>query len=208
MALFFQSENLLNYLLALIPIFVAIDVIGILPIFMSLTEGMETEDRILVLKQSIITSFAVSMGFLAVGKFVFAVLGVAISDFKVAGGIILLIIATTDLLFPQKTGRLPGSTLGVVPLGMPIIVGPALLTTIIISVDLYSYLPTIFSLITNLLIVWFAFSNSTRIIQIMGEGGAKAFGKVISLLLAAIAVMMIRRGVFDMISEFSEHVTR
>lgn len=200
MATFFQSENLTNYLLALIPIFVAIDVIGILPIFISLTDGVETDERKRIVRQSVVTSFAVSMGFLAVGKFVFRVLGVSISDFKVAGGIVLLIIATTDLLFPQKTSRLTSPTLGVVPLGMPLIVGPAVLTTIIISVDLYSYLPTIFSLIINLLIVWFVFFYSTHIIKIMGEGGAKAFGKVVSLLLAAIAVMMIRRGVFDMLS--------
>jgi len=195
----FQSENWMNYLLALIPIFVAIDVIGILPIFLSLTEGTKAYERTRIVRQSIITSFAVSLGFLAIGKFIFRVLGVSISDFKIAGGIVLLIIATTDLLFPQKSGRLTSSTLGVVPLGMPLIVGPAVLTTIIISVDLYSYLPTIFSLIANLLIVWFVFLNSTRIIKIIGEGGAKAFGKVVSLLLAAIAVMMIRIGVFDMI---------
>ena len=200
MADLFQFENWVNFLLAFIPIFVAIDVIGILPIFLSLTDGIEDSERVRVVRQSVITSFAVSLGFLAVGKFIFRVLGVSISDFKIAGGIILLIIATTDLLFPQKTGRLTNSTLGVVPLGMPIIVGPALLTTIVISVDLYDYLPTIFSLIVNLLLVWFAFSNSTRIIRLMGEGGAKAFGKVVSLFLAAIAVMMIRRGVFDMLS--------
>ena len=200
MADLFQGGNWINYLLALIPIFVAIDVIGILPIFLSLTEGSEDATRMKIVRQSVITSFAVSLGFLAVGKFIFNVLGVSIADFKIAGGIILLIIATTDLLFPQKTGRLTDPTLGVVPLGMPIIVGPALLTTIVISVDLYDYLPTIFSLIVNLLLVWFAFSNSTYIIRLMGEGGAKAFGKIVSLFLAAIAVMMIRRGVFDMLS--------
>jgi len=196
----FQFENWTNFLLAFIPIFVAIDVIGILPIFLSLTEGIEDPEKVRIVRQSIITAFAVSLGFLAIGKFVFMVLGVSMSDFKIAGGIILLIIAATDLLFPQKMARLTDSTLGVVPLGMPLIVGPALLTTIVISVDLYHYLPTIFSLIVNLLLVWFAFSNSTRIIRLMGEGGAKAFGKVVSLFLAAIAVMMIRRGVFDMFS--------
>ena len=200
MVTLFQTENWTNYLLALIPILIAIDVIGVLPIFISLTEDIGNDERRRIVKQSIITSFAVSMGFLAVGKFVFKVLGISIPDFKIAGGIILLIIATTDLLFPQKTSRLTSSTLGVVPLGMPLIVGPAVLTTILISVDLYSYLPTILSLIVNLLLVWFVFLNSTYIIKMMGEGGAKAFGKVVSLFLAALAVMMIRRGIYEMIS--------
>ncbi|MDI6776208.1 MAG: MarC family protein [Syntrophales bacterium] len=199
MVTLFQSENWINYLLALIPIFVAIDVIGILPIFITLTEDIEAKERTKIVKQSIVTSFIVSMGFLVLGKFVFRVLGVSISDFKIAGGIILLIIATGDLLFPQKTSRLTSSTLGIVPLGTPLIVGPAVLTTILISVDLYSYLPTIFSLIVNLFLVWFVFSHATRLINMIGEGGAKAFGKVFSLLLAAIAVMMIRRGIYDML---------
>jgi len=194
-----QSENWINYLLALIPIFVAIDVIGILPIFIALTEDSEAKERTRIVKQSIVTAFAVSMGFLALGKFVFRVLGVSISDFKIAGGIILLIISTTDLLFPQKTSRLTSSALGIVPLGTPLIVCPAVLTTILISVDLYSYLPTIFSLIVNLSLVWLVFLNASRLIALIGEGGAKAFGKVFSLLLAAIAVMMIRRGVYDML---------
>ncbi|MFA4910155.1 MAG: MarC family protein [Desulfobacteria bacterium] len=200
MVTLFQTENWTNYLLALIPIFIAIDVIGVLPIFISLTEEIGNDERRRIVKQSIITSFAVSMGFLAIGKFIFKVLGISIPDFKIAGGIILLIIATTDLLFPQKTSRLTSPTLGVVPLGMPLIVGPAVLTTILISVDLYSYLPTIFSLILNLLLVWVVFLNSNYIIKIMGEGGAKAFGKVVSVLLAALAVMMIRRGIYEMIS--------
>jgi len=131
MATFFQSENWMNYLLALIPIFVAIDVIGILPIFITLTEDIEAKERTKIVKQSIVTSFVVSMGFLALGKFVFRVLGVSISDFKIAGGIILFIIAASNLLFPQKTNRLTRSTLGIVPLGTPLIVGPAVLTTIL-----------------------------------------------------------------------------
>lgn len=199
MATLFQFENWINYLLALIPIFVAIDVIGILPIFITLTGDIEATERKKIVKQSIVTSFAVSIGFLVLGKFVFRVLGVSISDFKVAGGMILFIIAAGDLLFPQKTNRLTNSTIGIVPLGTPLIVGPAVLTTILISVDLYSYLPTIFSLIVNLSLVWVVFLHAVRLVNMIGEGGAKAFGKVFSLLLAAIAVMMIRKGIYDML---------
>jgi len=64
---------------------------------------------------------------------------------------------------------------------------------------LYSYLPTIFSLILNLSLVWLVFLNAVWLVKMIGEGGAKAFGKVFSLLLAAIAVMMIRKGIYDML---------
>ena len=74
MVTLFQTENWTNYLLALIPIFIAIDVVGILPIFISLTEEIGTDERRKIVKQSIMTSFAVSMGFLAIGKFIFNVI--------------------------------------------------------------------------------------------------------------------------------------
>jgi multiple antibiotic resistance protein len=189
-----------NFLLAIIPIFVAMDAIGVLPFFLAFTEGMKDRERKRVLRSSILTGFVVSLGFLAVGKFVFAIIGITIPDFKVAGGTILLIIAIRDLLFHERNRRMDEKTVGIVPLGVPLIVGPAVLTTTLISVDTYGYIPTIISLIINLVFAWLVFSRAALVIRVLGEGGAKGVGKVISLLLAAIAVMMIRRGIIDMVT--------
>ncbi|MBI3600739.1 MAG: MarC family protein [Nitrospinae bacterium] len=191
--------DITNFFLAIIPIFVAIDAIAVLPIFINMTEGVSAAEKKVILKQSVITAFIVSLCFLAVGKFIFGALGITVSDFKIAGGIVLLVIAINDLLFPGKKRSFEGSSIGVVPLGMPLIVGPGVLTTIIILVDTYGYLPTLFSILFNLFIVWIAFNNSDRIIKILGENGAKGFAKVMSIFLAAIAVMMIRRGIFELV---------
>jgi multiple antibiotic resistance protein len=189
-----------NFLLALIPLFVAMDAIGVLPFFLSFTEGMKNRERKQVLRASIFTGFVVSLGFLAVGKFIFTIIGITVSDFKVAGGAILLVIAIRDLLFPERKRSIVDETVGVVPLGVPLIVGPAVLTTTIISVDAYGYIPTIVSLIINLLFAGWVFSRADLLIRLLGEGGAKGVGKVVSLLLAAIAVMMIRMGIIDMLT--------
>ena len=98
-----------------------------------------------------------------------------------------------------KKRRVAGGTVGIVPLGMPLIVGPAVLTTIIIAVDAYGYLPTITSLIINLAFAWWVFSRADLLVRFLGEGGAKGVAKVASLLLAAIAVMMIRMEIIEMI---------
>ena len=198
----------MRYFHAIIPLFVAIDVIGILPFFVSLTEDMRQKERQRIIHQSVITAFVTSLGFLAVGKFIFQILGIKVFDFKIAGGIILLIIAINDLLFPSKIRRNPSSTVGIVPIGLLLIVGPAVLTTIILSVDTYGYLPTISALIINLIIVWIAFLSSGKIIGVIGDGGAKAFGKIISIFLAAIGIMMIRSGIFDIIRLSSELIKR
>src|SRR4030042_5206247 len=124
-----------NFLLAFIPIFVAMDAIGVLPFFLAFTEGMKEMERKRVLRASILTGFVVSLGFLAVGKIVFAVIGITIPDFKVAGGTILLIILIRRLLFHEKNSRMDEKTVGIVPLGAPLIVGPAVLTTTLLPVD-------------------------------------------------------------------------
>ena len=180
-----------------VPIFVAIDVLGILPIFISLTVEMEITARKRVVRQSVLTAFLVGIGFLAAGKSVFTLLGVSVSDFKIAGGILLFILSVVDLIFPERTRTFPKETLGVMPIGIPLIVGPAVLTLLLITVDAYGYFSTIVCLILNLLIVWFVFSQSRRIMQLLREGGAKGIAKVASLLLAAFAVMMIRTGLTE-----------
>ena len=202
---FLHIEHWHNFFLAFIPLFIAIDVVGILPVFMSLVEGIEKPQKTKIIHQSVITALSVSIGFLAIGKFVFSVLGIEIYDFKMAGGLLLLVFPINDLLFAEKGKRTFTAAMGVVPLGIPLIVGPAVLTSIIVTVDTYGYVPTITSLLINLVIVWIVFLKSDFIYRLMGDGGSKAFAKVAALLLAAIAVMMIRRGFIDMLLYMEKH---
>jgi len=187
----FSSSALLPF----IPLFVAFDVLGILPIFVSFTAEMNTAERKRVVRQSILTAFLVSLGFVAAGESIFALLGISVSDFQIAGGALLFIIAIVDLIFPEKTRTFPKETIGVVPIGIPLIVGPAVLTLLLIIVHPYGYLSTILCLVLNLLLVWIVFSQAHGILRVIKEGGAKGIAKVSSLLLAAFAMMMIRMGI-------------
>lgn len=184
-----------NFIMTFIPLFVAFDAIGVLPIYMSLTEEMDVPVRGKVLRESIITASVLTVLFLLVGKGVFIILGITISDFQIAGGIILLIIAITDIIFAEQRSRRPHPTVGTVPIGTPLIAGPAALTTLIMLNDIFGILMTMTSLLVNLIIVWVVFASAGRIISFLGEGGARATSKVVSLFLAAIAVMIIRRGI-------------
>ena len=105
-------------------------------------------------------------------------------------------LAVTDLLFSSDERKNNTNTsVGVVPIGIPLVMGPGALTAIIIIVDAYGYWISMISLAVNLLIVWVVFRNSDVVIRLMGEGGARAFAKVASLFMVAIAVMMIRVGI-------------
>jgi multiple antibiotic resistance protein len=190
----FKQLISLKIFLPFIPLFVAFNTLGILPIFVSLTTEMPQTERKKVACQSVLTGFLVSLGFLGAGKSVFLLLGITVSDFQIAGGILLFIIAVVDLIFPEKTRTFPRETMGIVPIGIPLIVGPAVLTLLLIIVHTYGYASTILCLILNLLLVWLAFGQSQSILHLVKEGGAKGIGKFSSLLLAAFAMMMIRMG--------------
>ncbi|HRU38481.1 MAG TPA: MarC family protein [Candidatus Goldiibacteriota bacterium] len=188
-----------EYLLAFIPVFVAVDAIGVLPLFIALTKGMSEKARKKALFQSVFTAISLALTFILVGKWLFSVLGITVPDFMIAGGIVLFCIAIMDLLLPGKQRRMPDESIGAVPLGTPLIVGPAVLTTCLIIVDQHGVLPTIASVILNVMIAALIFSFSGAIIRVIGKSGANALSRIMALLLAAIAVMMVRKGVLLLI---------
>ncbi|MBN1531493.1 MAG: MarC family protein [Spirochaetes bacterium] len=183
-----------NLLLAFIPVFVAVDAVGVLPLFVSLTEGMEGREKRRIILQSMITAVCVAAGFIFLGKVIFRFLGITISDFMIAGGAILFCIAIMDIVNPGKRRRLPGSELGAVPLGTPLIVGPGVLTTSLMIIEHYGTIATLASVVANVLLAGLIFSLSGVLIRFLGEAGSKALSKVMNLFLCAIAVMMIRKG--------------
>jgi len=191
---------LTDFLLAFIPIFVTVDPIGVLPIFASLTQGLNEGKRRKILIQSLVTATCLAVGFIFLGKAVFRFLGITIGDFMVAGGVLLFCIAIIDLINPSKERRLPAEDLGVVPIGTPLIVGPAVLTTSLITIDQYGAFITLLAVLVNILLAGVFFFYSETLMKILGDNGSRALSKVVALLLAAIAVMMIRKGILLILS--------
>ncbi len=184
-----------NFLLVFIPLFVAIDGVGLLPIFLSMTAELDEKSRKKIVFHSIITAFLVALVFIFLGEIIFKTLGITVTDFKIAGGILLLIIAISDIIKIQDYKGVLSSSVGVVPIGTPLITGPATLTTSLILVGNYGYLLVLLSLIVNLLIVWFIFVQSEKIKKLIGLDGLRGLGKIFSLLLAGIAIKLIRTGI-------------
>jgi multiple antibiotic resistance protein len=147
---------------------------------------------------SVVTATAVAIIFMFIGKGVLDILGITIADFQIAGGALLFIIAVRFLM--PGTTKLPflrshDKDIGIFPLGTPLITGPAVLTTTLIMLDSFGIIPTFVSLVLNMVIVWIALLKAEYIIKIMGAGGTRAFAKIMYILLAAIGVMMARRGI-------------
>ena len=189
-----------NILLAFIPLFVAVDAIGVLPMFISLTKDLTQLERTKIIYQSMITAIALAIGFVLIGKAVFNLLGIEMGDFMIAGGAILFSLAIIDIINPTKARRSPTTELGAVPIGTPLIAGPAVLTVSMLMISEYRLFATVISIIVNILIAGIIFRLSTILIKVLGEAGTKALSKITSLLLAAIAIMLIRKGLTQFIT--------
>jgi multiple antibiotic resistance protein len=126
-----------SLLLSFVPLFVAIDVFGVIPIFLSLTENLKKGEKDRLVTEANITGLAVAIVFLFGGRAIFRFLGITENDFRVGGGVALLVLAVIDLVSSSDKQRNPDDSVGFVPIGIPLIIGPAALTTILILVDTY-----------------------------------------------------------------------
>jgi multiple antibiotic resistance protein len=192
-----MPDWLSKFLQAFIPLFVAIDPIGLAAIFLGLGQNVAAERRQKIADQAIWTGGLVALGFLFLGKSIFAALGISVGDFQIAGGLILFILAAKDLVqSPSEPEKLP-EDFGVVPLGMPLIAGPASITTLLVlaQTERIGLVITLAALVVNLILVVLALHYSEWLGRKIGATGMRAISKIISMLLAAIAVSMIRQGI-------------
>lgn len=191
------------FILTFIAIFVAVDAIGNIPVFISLMEGVSKKQKDKVIRDSVSTATVIAILFMFIGKIVLRFIGITIADFQIAGGSLLFLISAR-LLLPIASSKVLANAHGrgdfcVFPLGTPLITGPAVLTTTLMMVDSYGMFPTFVSLLANLLIVWITLVKSDLFIKLMGERGLRAVSKIMYILLAAIGVMMVRRGILNII---------
>ena len=150
-----------------------------------------------------LVAFLVALVFLGFGQSLLHYLGITLSDFRIAGGIVLLLIALADMATgPEKAQNVTGAS-GIVPLAVPLITGPAALAAIVLEVGARGYAITFAAMVVNYLIAWFALAQCERIERVLGKDGSVVLSKIAALLLAAIAISMIRSGIFAAIHDFN-----
>jgi multiple antibiotic resistance protein len=183
-----------KFVQAFIPMFVAIDPIGLAAIFLGLGQGIAPAQRQAIARQATVTGGGVALLFLFLGTTIFAALGISVSDFQIAGGLILFILAARDLIHSVAEPEKLPPDFGVVPLGMPLIAGPALIATLLLVAQTHGLLVALAALAANLGLIVLALAYSDHLGRLIGATGLRAISKIISMLLAAIAVAMIRQG--------------
>jgi multiple antibiotic resistance protein len=204
-----------DYIASFLPLFVAVNVLGILPMYLGLTETLTAAERRRLTLLAVATATVIAVLILFAGQLVFSLLGITVNDLRVGGGLILLVLSISNLIFGDYRRRDPrqgemgteataemedAADVGVVPLGIPLIMGPAAITSILVSREAYGYLPTTVSLVVNMFLVFLALAFAPLIGRFMPSAMSRAVAKVASLFLAAISVSLIRAGIVGMVA--------
>jgi multiple antibiotic resistance protein len=176
------------------PLFIVINAFDKIPVIVSLSEGMSVAERHKMIHVATITAAIVGLVFLFFGQFILSVLGISIGSFAIAGGIILLVLAIRYMISGRMVEVVREEMVAIVPIGTPLTVGPATITTLLLLSTQFPVWMVLISLVLNIIIAWVVFLFTDPIMKFMGKGGLKAISKVFSLLLAAIAVNMVIRG--------------
>ncbi len=192
-----------TFLLAFIPLFIAIDPIGNVPLYLGLTENYPLSQKRILIRHAVLTALLIGVIFGSMGHYLLGFIGITPSDFQIGGGILLLILSIREM-FGDSTARkadgIPTDKLiGVVPLGIPLIAGPAMMTTLLILHDITTIQMIALALGANLVIAYLILYFADGIVAKVGVTATKAVAKVVAIFLAAIAVMMIRRGVMSIL---------
>ena len=183
-----------DFWLSFIPLFIAFDVFGVLPLYIRFIHRLDDAKRKRNLRDSLITAFFTALLFVVMGSKVMEYLGISIEDFLIAGGIVLFIIAAKYIIVGQDENLEEDEMYGVVPLGVPLLSGPAVLATSIIIRNQYGFTYFFVSLVLNLVICAVVLKFSQYIIKYLGKRFVEALSKVFSLIIASIAIMFIRKG--------------
>jgi multiple antibiotic resistance protein len=186
--------------LALVPLIIAVDPAASVTVFLSLAEGLDHPARHRILRDALVTAFAIGVGFLFLGAFVFRLLGIDKADFQIGGGLILVVLSLADLVAGDRARRRRSEFIGIVPIGTPLIVGPAVLTAITILQVEYGNAVTVSALVAVLAVTGLALLVAEHAKVAIGTGGLMAVSKIISILLAGFGVHLVRTGLSDILA--------
>ncbi len=199
-----QFDIWMNAFLAL---FAILNPLGIIPIFMEIVENLDRRARIKVFNVAVLTGFTTMAAMTFTGKWIMSrVFQIDILEFRIAGGILLTILAIKYIIFPQKE-HVPDSTgadgdrteraieLGIVPMAVPLLVGPGSIVTGILLLDRDGILITFTSLVAVFIVCWILFQLTPVIGRLMGKSGRLVIGRVLWIFIAAIGVHFLVSGI-------------
>ena len=184
-------------------LFVILDPLGNAPIFYSLTIMLSEKDRRSIIRMSVIVATLILLIFSIGGVLILSFFNITVDDFRIAGGTILFIIAVKGILGRVEAESVEREAVAVVPMATPLLAGPGSITTVIYIAQAYGIHYSVLSIIINSIIAYLLLVNGDRLLAILGRNGSIALARIMAMILAAIAVSMIREGIMHIVEKLS-----
>ncbi len=199
-----MNDLLHLFIVEFVALFFTLDVLGLIPIYISLTKDYNEKQKKRTVKKGIIIAFGILLFFALLGASILSIFGISIAAFRVGGGILLLLLAIEMVLdkMDTSTPETGGSDISVFPLAMPLLSGPASISMLIIFMKqaggiFERQMITIIALLINMIIGYFVLIFATKISKILGRTGINILNKIFGILLTALACQFIITGIIE-----------
>ncbi len=183
-----------------IMLFVVFDAVGNVPIFYSLTSHLDWRARREIFTKSVIVAGFLLLFFMFFGSFFLSYYGVTLDDFRIAGGLLLFIIAVKGALGKVEAETLRSEDIAVVPMATPLLAGPGSIYVVMYLYSVYGFTSTLVSILLNMGIAILVLRYSDKLLTKLGKNLILVLSRIMSLLLAVIAVTMVREGLQGIIA--------
>ena len=182
--------------------------------FATLTEGRSAQEQAQIARRATVVAGIALIAFAFAGEALLGALGVKIGAFKIAGGLLLLKVGF-DMVFAEKTDTQAADSAkasgeatdpSVFPLGIPIITGPGALTASVALVnptpghDLLNGWTFVVAAVVAMVVTYLSMRGATQLTRIFGRTGVDAVGRIVGIIVAAIAVQLVVDGVSNLTS--------
>jgi multiple antibiotic resistance protein len=189
------SSFIYDVLKASLALFIIVDPIGNIPIFIGLTKDMKPKQRHNAMHTGIIVAFAILVIFAIIGQQVLGIFDISLYSFMIAGGILLLIVATKILTTGRWEETTSPESVGAVPIAFPLLVGPGAITAAIVDLETLGMAVTLTAILVTLVATWIILHSIEYIHSFLGKSGAAVVARLMAIFIAAIAIGFIVKGI-------------
>jgi multiple antibiotic resistance protein len=199
-------------LVSISAVFVVVDPVGAVPFFLALTRDVSESGRREIAKRAATTCFLVLAVFALAGAVVFRLLGISLGAFKIAGGVLLLVMAIDMIRTRPSPVRVTAGEIedgaaredvAVVPLAMPLLAGPGSIVTVVVLMararagHTWQVLPVLAAILLTAVASYFILALGAKVERLLGRTGMNVVERLAGLLLAAIAIQFMIDGLLD-----------
>jgi multiple antibiotic resistance protein len=204
-----MHEPVIHFTTILMAFFAIMNPVANAPLFLGLTDGLDTATRLGIATRSVLLAFCIVAVFAILGREIFTLFGITLPAFRIAGGILVALVgyhllqgehSSVHTPTAEDNARSRDAALGIAitPLAMPILAGPGTIATAM-SYAAESTLPQVVRVLAALAIVcaltWAAFAGGNALVRFLGQNAIKVVSRLMGLILAVIGVQMLIVGI-------------